>query len=281
MSCRAFSVVVLVGCTVVARAQLSQRHYMERATILHNQSSATVEANSGRPLFQAITGVREEYGWVVDYEDPPYQGSVDLVPDASISRHPVGKVFMVPAGGAFRSTYPETPDMWGSTRGELRVLDKIVSDYNATQNPGKFVVRALQDGNYAVIGQSYENSAGGEVSVRPVFDTLISLPDATRSAAGTIDLILNALNKASGTKVGFGTVPLNALAQSQVTVGGSNVSVRQLLLNVIDQVKSVKLVWDLLFDPDGRVFYLNLLPASQAHYDSFGKRTTTIIRQRR
>lgn len=279
MSPRAFGIVVLVGITtVVARAQGTPRNYMERAIILHNRSSATVEANSGRPLFQAITAVREEYGWVVDYEDPPYQGSVDLAPDASISRQSGGRIFMVPAGGAFRSTYPETPHIWGSTSEEFQVLDKVVSDYNATQNPGKFVVRALHDGSYAIIGQSFENSAGGEVSVRPVLDTPISLPGTTRNGVVTIKAILDALNKASSYKVGLGIIPISALVRSQLTVGGSNVSARELLLDAIDQVKTAKLVWDLLFDPDGRVFYLSLLPASQAHYDSFGKRTTTIIR---
>jgi hypothetical protein len=278
MSFRRLSVLILIGGTVGARAQGNPRHYMERATIAHSQSYATVEANSARPLEQAITAVREEYGWVVDYEDPPYQGSIDLVKDSSISRTAKGIVFLMPAGGAFQSSYPDTLETRSSPDGELQVLDKIVSDYDATQNPGKFVVREQQDGSYAVIPQSFEDSAGAEVSVNPVLDTSISLTGATRSAAGTIKLILDALNKASKTKVGLGILPINAFVQSQVTVGGSNVSARDLLLDLIDQVRSVKLVWEVLFDPDGRVFYLSLLPAGQAHYDSSGKRTTTIIR---
>ncbi|HEX5410256.1 MAG TPA: hypothetical protein VFZ27_00180 [Terriglobia bacterium] len=278
MSSRVFSVLFVVGCTVGARSQENPQHYLERAIIAHNQSYATVEANSPRPLLQAITAVREEYGWIVEYEDPPYEGSVDLVKDSSISRTPEGLVFLIPAGGAFQSTYPETPDTRGSPDGELEVLGKIVSDYNATKNPGKFVVRALQDGSYALIGQSSENSDGKEVSVPPVLDTTISLPGATRSAAVTIKLILVSLNKASSTKVGLGMVPINAFVQSQVTVGGSNVSAREFLVDVIDQIKAAKLIWELNFDPDGRVFYLNLLPATQAHYNSSGKRTTTILR---
>lgn len=277
MFSRALSFGILFGCAVVALAQENPRHYMERATILHNQWSATVKANSARPLEQAITAVREEYGWVVGYEDPPYQGSVDLVKDSSISRTPKGMVFLIPAGGFFQSSYPDTPETLSSPDGELQVLDKIISDYNATQNPGKFVIREQQDGSYAVIGQSFEDSAGAEVSVSPVLDTSISLPSDTRSAAVTMKLILDALNKASKTKVGLGTLPINAFVQSQVRVGGSNVAARVLLLDLVDQVRPAKLVWEILFDPDGRVFYLSLLPASQAHYDSSGKRTMVII----
>ncbi len=275
MLLRTCGLMLLTGCAIAAGAQGSGRHYMDRANILHNQGLATVDANDPRPLLQAVTAVREEYGWAVDYEDPPYSGTVDLVRDSSMCRQPCGKGFLIPAGGAFQSTYPEGPDMWSSANAELQTLEKIVSDYNATQNPGKFVVREQADGSYAVIGDYVENSAGAEVSVPPILDIPISLPSSTRSAAVTTDLILDALNKASGTVVGSGIWPLNALAQSQVTVGGSNVPARDLLLQTIDQIKSVKLVWELLGDSSS--FYLSLLPVQKAHYDAFGRKTTTIV----
>lgn len=275
MRFRAYALIVVIACAVAALAQENPPHYMDRAEILRHQSSATVQADSARPLLQAVTAVREEYGWVVDYEDPPYSGTFDLTPDASISRQ--GKrVFMVPSGGAFSSTYAEAPDMWSSTGEQFQVLEKILSDYNATRNPGKFVLREQVDGSYAVVGDAIENSAGGQIPVRPILDTPISLPRTTRSAAATVDLIQDALTKASGIVVGAGIGPLNVLSQSQVTVGGNNVPARDLLLEAIDQIKSVKLVWELL--GDSRSFYLNLLPAERAHYDVFGRRRMTIIR---
>jgi hypothetical protein len=267
----------LAGCAVAAGAQANHKHYVRRAKVVHQGSSAVVEANDPRPLLQAITAVREEYGWEVDYEDPPYSGTFDLVRDASMCRQPCGEGFLIPAGGAFQSTYPETPHIWSSPNEELQILDKIVSDYDATQNPGKFEVIQQSNGSYAVVGEFIEDDSGTEVPVHRILDTRISLATATRSAAVTIGLIQDALSKASGTDVGSGTGAINVLLQSQVTVGGNDVPARDLLLQTIDQIKLMKLAWDFLYDADGKAYYLNFGPVERVSNDAFGRRTTTII----
>ena len=70
---------VLFFTEVYGQQVQSQSHFMRRAMVEHHAGSATVVANDPRPLFQAITAVREEYGWVVDYEEPPYFSKYDLV----------------------------------------------------------------------------------------------------------------------------------------------------------------------------------------------------------
>jgi hypothetical protein len=59
--------------------------YPLRAEVVHSQSSATVFANSPGPLDQAITAVREEYGWCVSFEDPPYRHSLDFGANPSVN----------------------------------------------------------------------------------------------------------------------------------------------------------------------------------------------------
>ena len=96
---------------------LSAPHtYALSAVIEHHAGSATVKANSAIPMEQAVAAVNEEYGWVVDYEDPPYAGTdVTLRPRSSAG----GPPDTVVAGGAFQSTYPETPNMWSSRATEM------------------------------------------------------------------------------------------------------------------------------------------------------------------
>ncbi|MGH9604738.1 MAG: hypothetical protein ACRD3N_03450, partial [Terracidiphilus sp.] len=136
----------LMALTIFCSPLLSQER-----SIVYSNGSATVAVNDPAPLAQAIIGVREEYGWVVDYEDPPWQSGDlhDVSPAAWHAAHPGRRGSMEPDGGAFQSTYAVCPDMWGSASEELQVLNKIVSDYNASGNPGRFIVRVQTDGSYA------------------------------------------------------------------------------------------------------------------------------------
>ena len=62
----------------VALAQSTEHpKYMDHAIIKHGTSGATVVANYSVPLFQAISAIREEYGWVVNWEDAPCYSQFD------------------------------------------------------------------------------------------------------------------------------------------------------------------------------------------------------------
>jgi hypothetical protein len=248
-----------------------QEQFTDRAQVLHRQSSATVVANDARPLDQAITAIREEYGWAVSFEDPPYRSRFDLVESAQLLRES-GVHHRIPAGGAFQSTYPEAPNLWSLASGEEEVLDKVVSDYNASRNPGKFVVRKQLDGTYTIIGDHIEDDNGNEVPVSSVLDTPITISTQTRYFAVTVNLILQTLSSRVGANIGYGGAG-GGLGTAQVTVGGTNVSARSLLLQAIDGAEAANLMWDLLYDADGQAFYLNLTSAHRVNYDTFGRRT--------
>jgi len=88
-----FSIIVFVTMLstvhVQAQAQNDQarqaRHsrYMENAEVQHLADSITITANDARPLAQAVTALSEEYGWAIDFEDPPYYSKYDLVDDTA------------------------------------------------------------------------------------------------------------------------------------------------------------------------------------------------------
>lgn len=258
-----------------------ERHskYMEHAQVRHLDNSATVTANSPRPLADAVMAVSEEYAWVIDFEDPPYYSKYDLVDDTDPkwrAAHPTAKGFTVIAGDAFQTKFPEASPT-SSPAEEEHTLERVVADYNASGNPGRFSVRNEGDGRFAIVGIYAKDDNGQDRAVTPILDTPISVPTETRDALTTIHIILDALTVKSQTKVGRGNMALNALAQSQVTVGGQNVPARVLLLQAL-AAASVKLYWHLYYDDDDKSYFLNVVPLRKAEYDASGNRTTVLVR---
>lgn len=260
---------------VIAAATVGVPAASQERSVAHHSGSATVSVNDPRPLAQAVIAIRQEYGWQVDYEDPPWLSNSDLrgiSPPAWLAAHPGMRGAVVPAGGAFQSTYPESPDMWSSASEELAVLEKIVSDYNASGNPGRFVVRAQEDGSYAVIGISSEGVNGGQVAVRPYLDTVVSIPRATRSADNTVGLILSAVSAKTGIvgrQGGMGTFRL--MDRSMITVGGNDEPARDLLMQV-SHAMGLKMVWGLWYLPDLQKYALRFHPVALAVPGPFGRR---------
>jgi hypothetical protein len=172
--------------------------------------------------------------------------------------HPTAKGVTAISGDSFQSQFPENPSVASSPEEEKRILNTVVSDYNASANPGRFRVVAEGDGRFAIVGISVKGDNGQDQPVNPILDTLISIPTDTRDAYTAIETILNALTVKSGTKVAPFVVPTNALAHSQVTVGGQNVPARVLLLRTLSAAR-LKLSWRLYYDHDVKMYGFSLL----------------------
>jgi hypothetical protein len=269
-------------------AQESRSQFMKEGLVKRNGSSATVIANDPRPLAQAISALNEEYGWVVDYEDPPYSSNSELI-DATNPKwraeHPGAPGVKGIAGGAFQSDYEESPQL-NTAAGEEAFLQKIVSDYDLSGNPGRFLVRdegevtlspAMPGSKvsvihrFSIIGKSIKDSHGQDYLVSSILDTPISIPVEQRSAQATIDEIARGLSAQTGTRVFGGAVANNLLLQSQVTVGGENVSARSLLTKTLNDTQRPQ-IWRLLYDPGAHIWVLNISLANRAVRDSDGTR---------
>jgi hypothetical protein len=276
--------VITILSTFHAHAQdvVQQRHsrYMDRAEVRHLGNSATITANSARPLAQGITALSEEYGWVIDFEDPPYYSKYDLVDDTDSkwrAAHPTAKGVTAIAGDGFQSQFSENANAATSIPEEEHILDTLVSDYNASENPGRFSVRHEGDGRFAIVGTYVKDENGTDEAVSPILDTPISVQTDTRDAYTTIQIILNAVTVKSQTKVVPGMMALNALYRSKVTIGGENIPARTLLLQTLSAAK-IKLYWHLYYDNDVKMYLFNMLPLRKANYDASGNRTTVLVR---
>src|SRR5260221_1899134 len=156
--------------------QARRSRYMENAEVRHLADSITVTANDARPLAQAVTALSEEFGWAIDFEDPAYYSKYDLVDDTAPQwrdAHPIARGVTVIAGGTFQTQFPETSGTGGSPAEEEHILDTVVSDYNASTNPGRFSVRNEGDGRFAVVGTYVKDENGQDQAVSPILDTPI------------------------------------------------------------------------------------------------------------
>lgn len=278
-------------CSFSLPAQAPKSPFMSAGFIQHHGTTATLTANFPGPIVQAVEAVSREYGWIVDFEDPPFNSHLDLV-DATDpvwrASHPDSKGATRVAGGLFQSTFPE-PTAITSGDAEEQVLQKVVADYNASGNPGKFVVRKEAAARYAVVGISRRNDAGRDEAVDVLLDTPITITLEQRDAAATLQLIADTLTATTGVKVYLGTIGLssNPLSEATLTIGGTNVAARTLLLQAVDDIQkhaphfSGILVWNLLFDADRNAYDLRLSSAKKFETNADGSRVPQAIRPAR
>ena len=237
--------------------QISQRQYMN-TVIEHKKSGlAIIKVNDPRPLYQAISALNDEYGWIVDYEDPPYLTESELVDGTDPkwrANHPEASGLKLPAGGAFQFEYEEGAALT-TLAGEEALLQKIVSEYNQSINPGTFVVRTEANNRFSVVGIIGGKQAAQNPNFVPILDTLISVPAAQRSADETIELILKKLSvKSNGTELAQFGLASNLLIQSKIFVGGEDIPARTLLLQTLNATNRT-MIWYLLYDANLNTIY--------------------------
>lgn len=258
--------------------QIDAPKYMKEGNIQHKVGSAVVTANDPRPLLQAIKAVREEYGWLVSYEDPPYTTElINLVNPKFKITHPESKGTLIPAGGAFQVQYNEN----SATRtgmGQENLLKLLVSEYNKSGNPGKFIVRKEGDDRFSIVGKSIKDQNGKDKSISSILDTPVSINLQIRTAGETIELILKELSEKSGVNVDTPYTLRNIT--DQVEVGGKDVSARTLLLQTFKATKR-PFIYSLLFDADNAGYFLNLSIATQSVSDTYGRKSNIPIDRNR
>lgn len=210
-----------------------------------------IDANSPRPLAQILDALRQKYGWVVDYEDPQYISSADLVlaPGSNSQSH-------IPAGGAFSVQFPAT------ATDEDKILRLIVDSYNHSKNPGRFDVRRSPQGNFVVVGISAGDEKGAISPQQVPFDLPLSLPTEERSITDTVNLICQEIASQTHTAVILGVSPRSLLDRTAIKLGGTGIPSRELLRQSL-MATHHDLYWRLLFDPDSKGYFLNIHSTGQ------------------
>ena len=264
---------LMLLCGIASAQSTIRPKYMERAALQHKDLQVSVLASYPVPLFQALCAVREEYGWSVNWEAAPAYSRFDLVDDTGPkwrAAHPGARGVTQPAGGTFVSAFPEPKDS-SDADSERGALTKLIQDYNATDNPGKFLLRERPNGHFAVVGTKVRDDAGGLQEVVPLLDTRVSVAVQPRTVYDTLESIFRELSAATGSKVFIATFSSSLLDNTRVTVGGERVPARELLEQALGGTNR-PLQYDLLYDADIPAYGLNLSVASRAGTGPRGQR---------
>ena len=247
--------------------------FLDHALIQHGGTDVTVVANDPLPLLQAISDLRMDYGWQINWESAPGYSHFDLV-DATDSKwrsaHPGEKGVTRPAGGLFTATFPE-PKEASDPATERDILTRLIDEYNATNNPGKYILRVDADGHLTVIGTRVRDEAGTLQEIQPLLDTPVTLAKAQRNIYDTIESILGVLQSVTGKKVLFAVASSSLFINTQVTMGGERAPARDLLKQAFASTKR-PLQYDLCLNSDVPVYLLSVSLTMRAEADGVGGR---------
>lgn len=250
-----FAILVYCCCAVsiYAQQQPARFGWIENAEIRRESGVATVSCNHPDAMSDVISAVRLEYGWTVSVEAPPFFSDFDLIDDTPPkwkATHPSGRVRRARVG-KFTSSYTEYPDM-SQAPAQESVLKKIIADYNASENAGKYELLRLGDGSYDVVPSSVTDSDDLEKRVQPILDTIISIPEQERSVFETIETIFDALTTKTGKKIILFTPSSNDLMK-RATIGGESVSARSLVTRAL-AATSRPMLWELGYNPNKEIY---------------------------
>jgi hypothetical protein len=239
-----------------------------------DQRTINLKASSQRPLLQAVNGLSDEYGWIVNFEEPELRSSLDLVdttPREWQVRHPKARRILRARGGAFASSYVASRYLGVESDDMYAVLSKLVADYNASGHPGSYAVRRDAEGYFSIVGESAKDQSGTLRRVSPVLDARVAIPRMSTDALTAITVILEGLRISTGKEVRAALVPVNLLVQKQVSLGGS-ASARSHLREVI-AATGVNLSWRLLYNPSSGSYDFNMTVQRRIKVNSDGSRS--------
>ncbi len=220
--------------------------YWREAKVTTTSGKIKIEANSPRPLAQALDALQQKFGWIIDYEDPQYIAAKDI----SNASGPAGPT-KYPAGGAFEVEVP------ASSVDPEKTLNQVVDAYNRSNNPGRFEVRKGSSGGFYVIGSAAHDEKGG-ISRQPILlDSAITLASEDRSVDDALTQLCQQLTAQNHVDVSIGISPRSLLDHNRTKVGGDKVAARDLLQQSL-QATHHNLYWRLLFDPASKGYVLDI-----------------------
>jgi hypothetical protein len=173
----------------------------QNSQFVHNDDgslTATVFTHIDAPLLDAIFMINEEYGWDINYEDVPTVNPSELFDKFAETRsvHPGFHEELLDGyslkAEPFRSTFNELDALHAD---KDAVLEKLILDYNASGNPGKFRLERTRQGGYVVVGNQYKSESGSEVEYAPILSCSISLYVPLSSLHDAFGLVADQVNK--------------------------------------------------------------------------------------
>jgi hypothetical protein len=241
------------GCGALLAAQQARpsqtaQYSATGAKIVRSGDSYTIEAGGAHPLAQAIDVLARDFSWNVSYEDPPYATAV--VPGA----HGNAAAALARAG-AFSSTFIYSGITPPAVQRE-DILQRVVTDYNASKNEGGFRLLALAGGRYVIVGDATRDATGAAVGVSPVLDAEVSVPDENRRMYETLDLVAASVKEKTGATIRLSDDSVAFLQQNYAEVGCDGCKARDAVVKMLAAHPAV--TWRLNYDAAAKTYTLSL-----------------------
>lgn len=238
------------------RAAEPAQYAPAEAKIVRSGDSYTIEAGGSRPLAQAIDALARDFNWNVSYEDPPYAAVTGggAGAGAGAGAHGNGGAATSRAG-AFSSTFIFS----GATPPAVQredILQRVVTDYNASKNEGGFRLLALAGGRYAIVGDATRDASGAAVDASPVLDAQISVADENRRMYETLDLVAASVKEKTGATIRLSGDSAGFLQQNYAEVGCDGCKARDAMVKMLAAHPAV--TWRLNYDAGAKVYVLSL-----------------------
>lgn len=216
-----------------------------------------VSAYDPRPLAKTLELVEQRYGWIVTYEDPPYEHQTEVEDVTAIVRKDgdLSKKVLGPKGGPFDFRYEPPLGVQGPPDPK-DLLGTLLDTYSASGNPGLFGLDETF-GVFHIIPVSVRKADGQIVKQSSMLQTTISLPEADRSVGETLQAILGTVTRVTGKRLVMGTTPIDLLFHSRTQQSATSEAAKTALVRALTATGR-KLSWQLFYDPGQKMYALNV-----------------------
>ncbi|MGC4053899.1 MAG: hypothetical protein QM757_32835 [Paludibaculum sp.] len=215
-----------------------------------------IRLESGRPLASAAEALESEYGWEINYEDPPsycpqeISDISDPLKPGSVS----GARVMVPKIVRFSPTYAQPLNPPSAVERRATIARLVQAARREIARNYTYLETGI---SIDLIPTGFFDENCKFVTRASIMDTRVYLPSGPRSLDRALHEFTAALTKASGRQVGLGAAPANFLNQTQLTLAAMGGPARSVLRRLIEASRR-RLAWQLLVDPATGKALLNL-----------------------
>jgi hypothetical protein len=217
-----------------------------------------INASGPRPLLQALDALQQKYGWAVNYEDPQYASNPAdenhrLSPPHRLRAQAAGNGGN---GSGFSFQFNVGPDS-NRPPDEEKLLNAMVDAYNQSGGAAQFRLLCQQDGNFTMVGAAVRGANDQFTEQPPILDLPITIAKKRRTAAETVALMCRQIAQQVKIPISLSGVGGTTLRVTNVVVGGSGVSAREMLQGVLTAIGG-KTYWQLIYDFGSKGYRLNL-----------------------
>jgi hypothetical protein len=223
----------------------------------------TLSVNEESPMYDAIRQLRARYGWLISYQDPPYEHPDDLV----LSEGPRTKM-LIPRRMRISVDYeePEAADL----KSQQRTIDQIVAGFGAS---GAGTFRVYHWGIYSyVVPLSVKRVNGVVENLPPLCEMTVSFPPAIRTIEGSLALILPRISQHIQAPIKRGVQPNNLFLGHSHPSEAQDEPICALMSRTFEGAnwtlvsagfKPVYLAWELMFEPTSKQYYFSVEKVDQ------------------